>query len=124
MKKSNAIIHWIIIPLIILGGLSLTGIGFTDKPKESSMNIRNDQLDIATFAGGCFWCIESAFEELDGVINAISGYTGGHTEHPSYKQVTSGTTGHFEAVQVTFNPKIISFQELVRIFFQQIDPTD
>jgi len=88
------------------------------------MDNKNKKVEIATFAGGCFWCVESAFEGLDGVLDVISGYTGGHMDHPTYSQVTSGTTGHFEAVQITFDPEIITFQELLKKFFQQIDPTD
>ena len=84
----------------------------------------NKKVELASFAGGCFWCVESAFEGVDGVLDVISGYTGGHVDNPTYKQVTSGTTGHFEAVQVAFDPDIITYQALLKIFFQQIDPTD
>jgi peptide methionine sulfoxide reductase msrA/msrB len=84
----------------------------------------NKKTNLATFAGGCFWCIEAALEGLDGILDVISGYTGGQTNHPTYGQVTSGATGHYEAVQVTFDPQIISYPELLKIFFQQIDPTD
>ena len=86
--------------------------------------MNNKNLETAVFAGGCFWCVESAFEGIDGVIDVISGYAGGHIDNPTYEQVTSGTTGHYEAVRVTFDPDIITFQELLKIFFQQIDPTD
>lgn len=78
----------------------------------------------ATFAGGCFWCIEEAFERIDGVIEAVSGYTGGHVENPSYKDVTSGYTGHYEAVEVTFDPLKVSYEDLLNVFWQNIDPTD
>jgi len=71
--------------------------------QESNQN--PSKLEKATLAGGCFWCLESAMEKLEGVIEAISGYTGGHTENPTYEQVSSGTTGHYEAVEVTFDPK-------------------
>ncbi|WP_300456878.1 peptide-methionine (R)-S-oxide reductase MsrB [Desulfobacula sp.] len=84
----------------------------------------NKKVDMATLAGGCFWCIEAALERLNGVLDVISGYTGGQVDHPTYGQVTSGRTGHYEAVQVTFDPKIISYPELLKFFFQQIDPTD
>lgn len=83
-----------------------------------------DNLEQATFAGGCFWCVESAFEGRDGVIDVVSGYLGGHVENPTYEQVSSGTTGHAEAVRITFDPTLISYRELLKIFFQQIDPTD
>lgn len=88
------------------------------------MNTKNNQLQIATFAGGCFWCMETPFLKYDGVEEVISGYTGGHVENPTYQQVTTGQTGHYEAVQVRFDPEVISYQQLLEIFWKQIDPTD
>ena len=82
------------------------------------------QTEIATFAGGCFWCMVEPFDQRPGVIDISSGYTGGHVENPTYEQVCSNTTGHVEAVQITFDPEIMSYQELVETFWQQIDPTD
>ncbi|WP_334327355.1 peptide-methionine (S)-S-oxide reductase MsrA [Gilliamella apicola] len=82
------------------------------------------QYEQATFAGGCFWCMVKPFDQYEGVINVVSGYTGGHVENPTYRQVCSGTTGHTEAVQITFDPKVISYKKLLDIFWQQIDPTD
>lgn len=79
---------------------------------------------VATFAGGCFWCMVEPFDERPGIINVVSGYTGGHVENPTYEQVTSGTTGHVEAVQITFDPETMPYKELVETFWQQIDPTD
>jgi peptide methionine sulfoxide reductase msrA/msrB len=87
-------------------------------------NNLNGDYDYATFAGGCFWCMEPPFEELDGVIDVITGYTGGDTENPSYEQVCSGTTGHYEAIQVTYDAGIISFDKLLDVFWRHIDPTD
>ena len=81
-------------------------------------------MDKATFAGGCFWCVEAPFEKLPGVKEVLSGYTGGHVDNPSYKQVTSGTTGHLEAVQVTVDPAEISYEQLVEAFWMMFDPTD
>ena len=78
----------------------------------------------ATFAAGCFWCMESPFEKLDGVSSVISGYISGHVENPTYEQVSSGTTGHTEAVQVTYDPETISYQGLLDVFWRQFDPTD
>ena len=77
----------------------------------------------ATFAGGCFWCMEPPFDKLDGVISTISGYIDGHVENPTYKQVSSGATGHTEAVQVTYDPQRISYAELLEVFWHNIDPT-
>jgi len=82
-----------------------------------------DGIEIATLAGGCFWCLEAAFERLQGVISVVSGYTGGHVANPSYAQVCTGTTGHAETVQITFDPHIISFSELLEVFFGIHDPT-
>lgn len=80
-------------------------------------------LEIATFAGGCFWCTEAVFLELDGVKKVESGYTGGKRENPTYEQVSSGGSGHAEAIQITFDPQKISFGELLEIFFATHDPT-
>jgi peptide methionine sulfoxide reductase msrA/msrB len=78
----------------------------------------------ATFAGGCFWCIEDALRSLPGVVDAVSGYTGGGKESPTYEEVCSGETGHYEAVEVTFDPKKITYDDLLEFFWRQIDPTD
>jgi len=82
------------------------------------------QLQLATFAGGCFWCVEAAFDKAPGVFEAVSGYAGGKESSPSYEQVSSGKTGHLEAVQVRFDPRRISYRELLDLFWRQIDPTD
>ncbi len=81
-------------------------------------------IELATFAGGCFWCIEAPFEGIEGIVSAISGYSGGKEKNPTYGAVSSGKTSHKEAVQIKFNPDIISYEELVDIFWQQFDPTD
>lgn len=80
-------------------------------------------LKTASFGGGCFWCLEPFFEKLKGVSDVVSGYQGGNLPNPSYKQVTSGTTGHAEVVQITYDPDVISYGQLVEIFFQIHDPT-
>lgn len=77
----------------------------------------------AIFAGGCFWCVQHDFDQLEGVISTTAGYTGGYTSHPTYEAVSSGSTGHVEAVQVVFNPTKISYQQLVDFYWHQIDPT-
>lgn len=79
---------------------------------------------VAVFAGGCFWCMESPFDALPGVISTTSGYTGGHTENPTYKEVSNGKTGHFEAMQVTYDPAKISYVKLLEVFWHNIDPFD
>ena len=83
-----------------------------------------DQKDKAYFAGGCFWCVEESFEKLAGVEKVISGYSGGSTVKPTYKEVTYGNTGHFEVVEVTYNKEIISYEELLKNFWINIDPFD
>ena len=79
--------------------------------------------DLETFGGGCFWCLEAVFEQLLGVERVSSGYAGGDLPNPSYQQVCSGWTGHAEVVQITFNPEVISYRELLEVFFQFHDPT-
>lgn len=79
---------------------------------------------VAVFAGGCFWCLETAFEGVEGVVSALSGYTGGHTANPTYEAVNTHTTGHVEAVNVTFDPEKISYDRLLDIFWHNVDPTD
>ncbi len=81
------------------------------------------RLEIATLGGGCFWCLEAVFLELRGVRQAVSGYAGGHTLDPSYEQVCSGATGHAEVVQVTFDPEVISYRDVLDVFFTIHDPT-
>ncbi|MDE0113196.1 MAG: peptide-methionine (S)-S-oxide reductase MsrA [Albidovulum sp.] len=80
--------------------------------------------ETAVFAGGCFWCVESDFDQVDGVLETISGFSGGETKNPTYRQVTGGGTGHLEAVQITFDPNAVTFRELVDLFWRSVDPTD
>ena len=82
-----------------------------------------DTYELAIFGGGCFWCVEAIFERVSGVLEAESGYSGGTVANPDYKMVTSGTTGHAEVVQITFDPEVISYLELLEIFFKTHDPT-
>ena len=92
-----------------------------DQPKNLSVNSDNQQ--VATLAGGCFWCLEAVFVELNGVKRVVSGYSGGAVTHPTYHQVCSGSTGHAEAVQVTFDPGMITYRQLLEVFFTIHDPT-
>lgn len=85
---------------------------------------RSGHLEKATFAGGCFWCMEPPFEKLDGVVEVTSGYSGGETENPTYEQVISGKTGHLETVQILYDPAVISYEKLLEVFWRNIDPTD
>lgn len=79
--------------------------------------------EYATFAGGCFWCIEADFEKVEGVISATSGYTGGKVANPSYKEVSAGKTGHTEAIRVVYDPMVVSYDRLLEVFWRNIDPT-
>lgn len=88
------------------------------------MDRENGGLQKATFAGGCFWCMVKPFTELPGVIRVVSGYTGGHAENPTYEEVCSGRTGHYEAVEITYDPERGSYDQLLDTFWRQIDPTD
>jgi peptide-methionine (S)-S-oxide reductase len=80
-------------------------------------------MEVATLGGGCFWCLEAVYDELRGVTDVVSGYAGGHVDNPSYKQVTTGHTGHAEVVQITFDPAVVSFKEILEVFFTIHDPT-
>ncbi len=121
--------------ILTMGALFLIGIvlfGFqktNDKQlikeeKSSLMKTEDTKYKTATFAGGCFWCVESDFEKVDGVIEAVSGYTGGDEPNPTYKQVSAGGTGHTEAIQVTYDPDKITYKELLDILWRHMDPTD
>lgn len=81
------------------------------------------ELETATLAAGCFWCVEAVFDDLQGVEDVVSGYSGGHTENPTYKEVCSETTGHAEVVQIRFDPEVLSFADLLRVYFTVHDPT-
>ena len=88
-----------------------------------SVRIMNNNYEKAYFAGGCFWCMEPPFEALEGVIEATSGYMGGTVENPTYEEVTTGETGHAEVVEILFDPEIVSYEELLEVFWRNIDPT-
>jgi methionine-S-sulfoxide reductase len=100
-----------------------TGIGMFDGTAHGQVPSRFT-LTTATLAGGCFWCLEPPYEGREGIVDVIAGYTGGNTLNPTYREIGTGLTGHYEAVQVTFDPRKISYEEILRIFWQNIDPTD
>lgn len=117
--------------LVLLGvvAIGFGHIGCADSKNTSSRistkpAMSDTHFKKATFAGGCFWCMEHPFEKLKGVKEVVSGYTGGHRENPTYKEVSSGKTGHAEAVQITYDPSQITYDELLDVFWRQIDPTD
>jgi peptide-methionine (S)-S-oxide reductase len=113
----------------LIFGLNITSINAQKKPIEKMKNLPSttlsvpNGLEVATFGGGCFWCTEAIYEDVKGVQKVMSGYGGGHIANPTYKQVTSGTTGHAEVIQLFFDPKIITYQELLEIFWSTHDPT-
>ena len=83
----------------------------------------NHNTEITTLGGGCFWCLEAVYDQLEGVLDVVSGYAGGHVQNPDYKSVCKGTTGHAEVVQITFDPQVITFKEILEVFFTIHDPT-
>ncbi|WP_181350646.1 peptide-methionine (S)-S-oxide reductase MsrA [Thalassobacillus sp. CUG 92003] len=115
--------------LIVLGALLIPEAYayFTKRNYESEAVSQEDipaGYTVATFAGGCFWCMEPPFEKLKGVEEVVSGYTGGETTNPTYEEVSAGGTGHIESIQVYFDPDVISYKELLDVFWRQINPTD
>ncbi len=90
----------------------------------TAMSSAAEELATATFAGGCFWCMEKPFDQIDGVHSTVSGYIGGHKRNPSYRQVSAGTTGHTEAVEIKYDPSKVSFEELLQVFWRNVDPFD
>jgi peptide methionine sulfoxide reductase msrA/msrB len=117
----------LLIALPVVAGLFFMGtFAATQTPtgKQTKMNANQENLKKATFAGGCFWCSEADFEKTDGVVEVISGYTGGATENPSYEDVSSGRSEHLEAVQVIYDPAKITYKRLLEVFWRHVDPTD
>ena len=116
----------ILLKSLLLGSLvlssALKGTANMSKPENQTVAFSQGK-EVVTLGGGCFWCIEAIFEELNGVEQVESGYSGGRVDDPTYEQVCTGTTGHAEVVQVTFDPKIISLKEILEVFFTVHDPT-
>ena len=110
--------------LISKAKMFLLGICITLGALANSHSANAAGTETLTVAGGCFWCVESDFEKVKGVKEAVSGYTGGSASNPTYKQATSGRTGHYEAVQITFDPSVVSRDTLLSLFLRSIDPTD
>jgi peptide-methionine (S)-S-oxide reductase len=108
---------WLLAQLALMAGI----VAALAQPTPPHAEAR---VAVATFAGGCFWCVEEAFEKVPGVIRAVSGYTGGTVDRPTYEEVSSKSTGHYEAVQVTFDPTKVSYAQLVDWFWRNIDPFD
>jgi methionine-S-sulfoxide reductase len=116
MKKVRQIS--LIAALVLVAAVAATGAA-----EERTMEPVNANYQKATFAGGCFWCMEPPFDKLDGVVSTTSGYTGGTEKNPTYKEVSAGNTGHAEAVQVLYDPGKVSYEKLLDVFWHQINPT-
>src|SRR5213592_2160309 len=102
---------------LLLAGAALSA------TKDATPGADNKRLEKATFAGGCFWCMEEAFDKVDGVVSTLSGYTGGRKANPTYEEVSAGRTGHAESVEVMYDPTKVSYEKLLEIFWHNIDPT-
>jgi peptide methionine sulfoxide reductase msrA/msrB len=120
MKSLSILLIVFTFTIIFLGYQQVNSMDKTEK----SMKNNTEKTASAVFAGGCFWCTESDFEKVDGVIEAISGYTGGHVKNPSYHQVSAGGTGHLESVKVIYDPSKVSYEQLLDYFWRHVDPTD
>jgi peptide-methionine (S)-S-oxide reductase len=113
----------------ILMGLSLSlsaqsaPLFLVNNDSLNALDTKNSTMEIATFGNGCFWCTEAIFQNLQGVDKVVSGYSGGHVENPTYKQVCTGTTGHAEVIQISYDPAVISYDELLEVFWKTHDPT-
>ena len=111
--------------LLVLGGAAVAGVLASGSEKAAPATpSSSDRLASAVFAGGCFWCTESDFDHIEGVVSTTSGYTGGKTKNPTYEQVSAGGTGHIESVRVVYDPAKVDYSSLVAHFFQDIDPLD
>src|SRR5688572_10071142 len=109
------------IALAVFGlAYALPGVGQSQKPAPKSPAAAHAK---ATFAGGCFWCMEPPYDKLDGVISTTSGYIAGHKKNPTYKEVSTGRTGHTEAVEVVYDPRKVSYEKLLEVFWRNVDPT-
>ena len=123
MKKIILYLIFITFTMVVI---SFAGIGSKKKikTKENKMNSQAEaKLDTATFGTGCFWCSEAIFERVKGVKSVVSGYSGGTVEEPTYKEVCTGSTGHAEVIQLTFDPSVVSYDKLLEIFWKTHDPT-
>ena len=113
--------------LLLFSGIINTACSNTNMQEKSKMEdieLKDGTYEVATLAGGCFWCMEAPFEDIDGVYKVVSGYSGGSVEKPTYEQVTSGETGHMESVQVYFDPAVTSYAEILDVYWKLFDPTD
>lgn len=113
-------ILYALLPAIALFAISPSQ---TQEPTNTTNTMSSDSLAKATFGAGCFWCVEAVFEEVKGVKSAVAGYAGGHVESPTYRQVSTGTTGHAEVARIVFDPSVISYEQLLEVFWHTHNPT-
>ena len=110
-----------ILEIPLMGGLMLFGL--PGQAPGAGEETAAGELAKATFAGGCFWCMEHPYDELEGVVSTTVGYTGGHKDNPTYQEVSAGTTGHAEAIEIVYDPRKVGYQKLLEVFWRNIDPT-
>lgn len=122
-KNGRKMKHLLTFVLILVVSISCHQTIHSESKNKKNPTMSKENLEKATFGGGCFWCVEAVFDQLLGVESVTSGYSGGHVENPTYKQVCEGTTGHAEVVQIEFDPTMISFDELLDVFWTVHDPT-
>ena len=108
----------------LVSALLAWGCGHSAADETENVEMRQENAQIATFAGGCFWCMEPPYDDLPGVISTLVGYSGGKTKNPTYQEVSTGKTGHLEVVQITYDSSLISYEELLKTFWSNIDPTN
>lgn len=104
-------------------GLGMTSVVYTQPKPTTTTTMNNNQVEVATLGAGCFWCTEAVFLAVNGVTKVESGYSGGKVKNPTYREVCTGLTGHAEVIQVTFNPQVVSYEEVLEIFWNTHDPT-
>ncbi len=123
--KKNLLLTGLIIFLSSITGYSCKEVKSINLESEKSEmdSVQNSNLEKATFGSGCFWCTEAIYERVEGVHSVVSGYAGGSVKNPAYKEVCDGTTGHAEVIQIGYDPKVVSYDELLEIFFKTHDPT-
>ena len=117
-------IIFVIILFLVYSNFSFASNDLLLKKVNEIKDVSQDGLELATFAGGCFWCMEAPFEKVEGVMEVVSGYSGGTKTNPTYKEVSAGRTNHLESIQILYDPQIINYEELLDVFWRQIDPTD
>lgn len=121
MKRASLVAGWVLFQMAILQPIVSKGWSMSEGQGPAEQPVR--ETEVATLGGGCFWCLDAVYGELKGVKSVLSGYSGGTVKNPTYEQVCSGTTGHAEVVQIEFDPRVISYDDILTVFFSLHDPT-